>query len=435
MQDSLFFFFGILGLYLLIRFSSVRSLIFVAGCFFFSLLSKESGVLFIIMALLYLFWWNKKRLRAFVIIMLPTIAIWLLLKINAIGLLGQNPNSAPIDLLSFTQRMMTVPSIIQFYITKVVFPWKLADAYYWVHPTFSVRNFLLPLVVDLAVVAIILYLIIALRRKASEAHFYKFLFFTIWFAIGLLLILQIIPLDETAAEGWAYFMMAGVLGMVGVAFDGLFPKIRTDHYRLLCIIPMLLLGLFGLRTAIRGYEIGRAPQVVNRAEIAASPSDFIAEYQLANYYYLQDDYKDAKTHASQSVAIFSNQNNNYILGLSNFMLGDYSVAYKAYNDGLKYSQYVPLYDGLASLTPVYGNPESNRRYLINTLKKFPKDADVWFYLALLEYRANNTAEAKIAIKNTVFYGQNSQLASTVYYYIMNEKPFSIYVGNTNVHVR
>src|SRR5665213_1777591 len=53
MQDALFFFFGILALYLLLRLKSVRSLLLVAACLFLSLLSKESGLLFTSMALLY----------------------------------------------------------------------------------------------------------------------------------------------------------------------------------------------------------------------------------------------------------------------------------------------------------------------------------------------------------------------------------------------
>jgi 4-amino-4-deoxy-L-arabinose transferase-like glycosyltransferase len=59
MQDALFFFFGILAVWLLVRFSSVKSLFFVALCLFLSLLSKESGVLFIAVSLLYLYWWNR----------------------------------------------------------------------------------------------------------------------------------------------------------------------------------------------------------------------------------------------------------------------------------------------------------------------------------------------------------------------------------------
>src|SRR6266700_3234105 len=41
MQDALFFFFGILALWLLHRFGSTKSLWFVAACLFLSLLSKE----------------------------------------------------------------------------------------------------------------------------------------------------------------------------------------------------------------------------------------------------------------------------------------------------------------------------------------------------------------------------------------------------------
>jgi len=55
MQEELFFLFGILAIWSLLRFDSVKSLIFAALCLFLSLLSKETAVVFIVVALLYLF--------------------------------------------------------------------------------------------------------------------------------------------------------------------------------------------------------------------------------------------------------------------------------------------------------------------------------------------------------------------------------------------
>jgi hypothetical protein len=97
MQDALFFFFGILGLYLLFRFKSKKSLVLVALCFFMSLLAKETGFLFVAMALLYLFWFKRKQLYKFVITMVIPIALYMILRIHAIGLLGTNPHNGPID--------------------------------------------------------------------------------------------------------------------------------------------------------------------------------------------------------------------------------------------------------------------------------------------------------------------------------------------------
>ena len=61
MQDILFFFFGILALWLLLRFDSIKSLLLVAVCLLLSLLSKETGVVFIVIALLYLILVGPKK--------------------------------------------------------------------------------------------------------------------------------------------------------------------------------------------------------------------------------------------------------------------------------------------------------------------------------------------------------------------------------------
>jgi hypothetical protein len=118
MEDALFFFFGILALYLLVRCTSKWSLCFVALALLMALLAKESGVLFVIMALVYLFWWNRPRFYPFLAIMAVPMAAYLTLKTRAIGLAAINPGISPIDRLGLSQRLMNTPSIIQFYFSR-----------------------------------------------------------------------------------------------------------------------------------------------------------------------------------------------------------------------------------------------------------------------------------------------------------------------------
>ena len=54
MEDVLFFFFGILALYKLIKAKSVGSIVLVSFLIFLSILSKETGALFLPLALLIL---------------------------------------------------------------------------------------------------------------------------------------------------------------------------------------------------------------------------------------------------------------------------------------------------------------------------------------------------------------------------------------------
>jgi hypothetical protein len=418
MQDALFFLFGILAIWLLLRCKSIRSLYLVAFCLLLSLLSKETGILFVVMAMLYLFWFERRqRLYAFIATMLLPIVLWLVLKIHAVGL-SSHSTIAPIDKLNLVGRLLTAPSILLFYMTKFVFPWRLASAYYWVYPTFSFQHVLLPLLVDFAVIAVFAYLGYVVHKQTSKAMFVTYLSFSIWTVIGLLLHSQIEPLDFTASDAWSYFPMAGVLGMIGVILATLQSYIRPNW---LYLTAVLVIGILGLRTAYRGTDWKDAYTLASQ-DLAASKEQFHADTALANYYFNRDDYTEAKVYATKSVSIYPTAVNNNTLGGALLALGDYPHAYVAFNNGLKYLQLSPLYDNLAELTMVYGNPKTNEQSLMKGVNAFPQDGAIWLYLALQLYRNGDVADARTAITKAAMYGHAPQ---SIYDGIMNNKSFTI----------
>ena len=419
MQDALFFFFGILALWVLLRFNSMKSIPFVALCLFLSLLAKETAILFIAMSLLYLFWWDRKRLLPFAGIMVLPVALWLVLKSQAVGLLGVNRNNAPIDNLTLWGRLLTAPSVVLFYIARIIFPWKLATAYYWVYPTFSINHTLLPLAIDLAVLAVYVYLAFVVRRRATKAQFYTYIFFGIWSALGILVHTQVIPLDMTVCETWFYFSTAGVLGVIGIVLVVFQDRI---HPRWFYLITALIIVALGVRTAVRGLDWRNVNSLAYK-DIAASKEDYIAETNIALGYLDQGKVNEARSYAAQSVKLYPNAVNNEILGRALMNLGDYPNAYKALINGLRYQAgYVSLYDDLADLTAIYGDPNSNQQLLLRAVNIFPQDANLWFYLAIFEYRKNDVPDAKVEISQAYRYGSGDEKISLIYYRIMNNLP-------------
>jgi tetratricopeptide (TPR) repeat protein len=427
LQDSLFFFFGVLAIYLLLRFKSIKSLMLVTASMFLCLLSKESAVVFIAMALVYLYWFDsRKRLYTFAgMMVLPTVA-WLILKTQAVSLIGHS-YIAPIDKLSLGGRLLTAPSIMLFYITKFIFPWKLASGYYWVYPAFSIRHVLLPLIVDLAVIALAVYMGVLIRNRASKSQYFTYLFFATWCALGFLLLLQIIPLDFTAAEFWFYFPMAGVLGMIGVVLTVFPPRIRPIW---LLMVGIAVIGILGFRTGLRGLDY-RNQYTLAYKSIAASPDDYVADNIVAAGLNDQGKFAQGKVYAQRSVDIFPTFVNYNNLGLSLAGLGDYSAAAHAYYTGLSYGKYVLIYENIAALTLVYGNPNTDKQYLVQTLGKYPQDSIVWLDLAILEDRYNDNADAKVAITNAAMYGQAPKF---IYNSIMNNQPFTVELIGTGKSV-
>jgi hypothetical protein len=419
MGDALFFFFGILALWLLIRFHSIRSLLAVAVCLLLSLLAKETGILFVAMALVYLIGFNRGRLYPFIGIMLLPIALYVALDISSTGL-NHNPYNSPIDNLDLGGRLLTAPSIVLFYLTKFVWPLQLASAYYWVHPTFSFQYFVLPLAVDLAVIAGIVYIGSQVRNRGTKAQHRTFWFFATWLALGLIAHLQIIPLDMTVSENWFYFPMVGILGMTGITLSIFAPSIRVDRRIFVAIISVLIV-LLGIRTAARGADWSNEYTLAQH-DVAVSPEDYSADVLIAGYLDHQGNLAGAREYANNAVSAYKTGSTYNALGSALYTSGDYAQAKQAYLTALTYQQVSLIYDNLASLTLYYGDPSQNRSFLISAVQMFPQDGTLWLRLAVFDQRNHDNADAKVAISNAYTYGAGNQVAYTQ---IMNDAPITI----------
>ena len=432
MQEVLFFFFGILGMWLLLSKSTNKGLITVVACFLLSLLSKETAIVFVLVAAVYLFWFNRERLTRFIYYMAGPLAIYLVLKLNALGIHGRS-HVGPIDNLNVYGRLLDMPSIFLFYITKFIFPWKLATGYYWTHPSFSVSYFLLPLVIDIAIIGAFVYLGLKINKKLKKTQFYTYLFFAIWAAIGMLPNLQIIPLGLTVSESWFYFTMAGLLGMLGVIYLAYpirhFKGVKREWIIVLCIV---LIGALGVRTAVRGHDWDNIIGLAYK-DAAASPSDYSADNIVASSLIVQGKYNESQTYTMKSINTYPEFYNYYTLGVSSGFLGNYSAASKAYTKSLTYSSDNELvFDNLGELTLVHGTASGDYLFLTGALKIYPKDSTLWMYLSILEYRLGFPTTAKAAITNAIKTGEVPQF---IYNGIVNQKHFTITLTDLNTKVK
>lgn len=431
MQDALFFFFGSLAFWTLLKYKSTKSLWLVALFLFLSLLSKETGVFFVVMCVVYLLLFKKKRLAKFLKVASVPVILWIILKGHAVGLLNLNPHMAPIDQLNFFERMLNVPSIIVFYLTKLIFPQELATQYHWAYSTFSVQHVLLPLLIDIAVIGLLVVVARLIKQRASKTKYRTFLFFALWTVLGLIPYLQIIPLDMTACENWFYFSMAGVLGMIGVTLLVFKPRLKPGWS---LIIVTLIIGALGVRTAIRGTDYS-SEYKLNLKDVSVSKEDFNAYNGLSQAYFKSGDYALAKTSAQKSIDIFPNSYNYQNLGAAMVYQGDYAGAYSTYHSGLTYGNYSPLLDNLAELTLVYGDSTNNQKFLIESLKQYPSDPYLWTYYALFFYHAGNLTYARAAASYALQYGGSLALVNQVDSAIMSNGHITIVVGTQKVPVR
>jgi hypothetical protein len=403
LQDSLFVFFGLLAMYLLVKYKTTKSLVYVALCLFLSLLSKETGGIFIVMALIYLYWFNRPRLYKFVAFLVVPIVMYFVLRVPAVGL-SRNPNIAPIDRLNLAGRMFTAPSVVQFYFTKFILPWKLASGYQWTYSKFSVQHVLVPLIVDCAIVALVLYVARKLRKNTTKALYFTYIFFALWTLVGLIPYLQILPLDATANETWFYSSMVGLLGMFGVLLTVYPIKMRAER---LMIFAFLLIALLGIRSGLRGHDWSNE-QTLAYKDIAASKQDFLAYNDVSDMLIQQGRYNAAEPYVQQSIAVYPAYFNYNNLAAILTHQSDYAGAVTDYDQALKYGNYqIPaVYENIAQITLVYGNYEADQQYIVDyALAHYPDDPNIWMDLAILDYEHGDGPDAKVAIERASTYGQ------------------------------
>jgi len=430
LQDSLYFLFGLLSLLLLIKSSTSKGLMGVALLLFLALLSKESGIYFIIIDGLYLLLFNRKRVLLFIGIMILPIALYLTLKINAVGFTPVS-NIAPIDRASLIERIITAPSIISSYIGKLILPIWLSSGYYWVNTSFSIAGVLIPILIDLVFIGIFIYLSFLVRKRLSNQYCHIYLFFGLWTIIGVLPYLQIIPLDMTFAENWFYFSTAGFLGMIGLAVASLLNKVNP---KILITILIVIVSAFGIRTAIRGTEWS---SIYNRAthDLQASKENYVAYQDLAYTYGMKGDFNKAKDYQLKAISIYPFASNYSDLGLILTNLKEYDKAIDAYNKSLTYDNNVQpthTYEGICQLMLVHGDITYNIKFAENSTKKFPHDYVLWICLALMYEQYGDNNAAKQALVKAEKYGL---VPMGIKDGINNNQPFSVNIPNISQTIK
>jgi hypothetical protein len=417
MQDALFMLFGLLGIWILMTYKTTISVALTALCLFLALLSKETAVIFILIALLYLFLFERRRIYKFAAIMVAPVALYLVLKINAVGLSAKQ-NGAPLDNLHLYGRLLNDPSIFLFYITKLIFPWKLATGYYWIYSKFSVGHVLVPLIIDIAVIGLFVYLGLRVRGKLSKAAFRAYLLFAALAVISILPYMQIVPLDMTFCEDWFVPSVAGVLGMIGVAAATI--KLRFDS-RWLLIISALILVLLGVRTAVRGTNYQTQYKLAVH-DLSASKEDYSAMNNVAEGLTTKKQFRQAAVYAKQSISIYPSATNYNNLGVALQNSGSYDQAKQAYTTALIYGSLSEIYENLGQIELVYGTPPTNVQFFQKAINTYPQDYKLWLYIAILEGASNNRPAAKIAIANAAKYGS---IPDVLYKDIMHDQPFTL----------
>lgn len=359
LQDVLFVFFGLIGLNLIVRRPDIRNLALTMGSFLLSVLSKETGLVFLGVGFVYLWFYHKKLTPVYLVYCAIFISFYLILRLGVANVGFNNQALFPIATVGWKIRLLTLPKILFFYLKTFFFPANLAISQHWIVRSTTVGDFYIPLVFD-----IIFFTAVVLLAIKQYSHIA--IFFVLWFIFSLLPHLQIIPLDMTVAERWFYLPIIGLLGLLGAILAG-----RKINVITVIMVIIVIIGLAG-RTIIRTFSWRNGFSLYSH-DIEISPDSFDLDNNLGVELVRQGKIDEARAYFERSTKIAPNWWTNWNnLGVFYQRKGDLETAKKYYRKAIDNGDYYLAYENYASVLYLEKNHDELSKFLKEeALVKYP----------------------------------------------------------------
>lgn len=403
-QSELFFLFGIMALLISTKEKiQKKNLIFISFLLLLSLLTKETGILFILMILFYQFLFKQKRFSHILIYTVLSLVIYLFIRFVLAGIFFQKLDLMPIGRLPLSERISNIPEIMYFYIKTFFYPAKLVIDQQWLVSSIDFYHYYLPLILDILFFLLLCIVGFALFRT-NKKIFGVFLFFFLWFLLGVSMLLQIFPLDMTVADRWFYFPIVGLLGMIGAGsnlFRGIHNKRRIVGYSLIIFTIILL----SVRTMIRNtnwYD-----NITLYSHDSKIQTNYDIESNFGTALQAQQHYNLAIDHYKKSLEMYS-----YEITMSN-LAHTYEQSNKIPMAKLYYAKIISgqygkatpefhsriledAYERLGWLSMLSDSPNVSKEFIKNAINRYPNSGSLWADLAISEYKLHNKQAALTA---------------------------------------
>jgi hypothetical protein len=412
LQDTMFFFFGMLALLVTISDKIKYSYLITFFLLALSLLSKETGIAFVFINFLYIALFKKRLIRNTLILSFILLLSYVIVHFLTVGTNFLGPQMYHISRLPFQERLFNIPAIIIFYLQTFLFPSKLAVSYDWVVTKPDVLNFYIPLLI--IILFLFTLLLIGKKIKKKTTILPSYLFFVLWFFIGLSFHLQIIPLDGTVATSWFYFPIVGIIGAIGLLVQS-FKKNILSQIAIKYFLVVLIL-LLSIVTIWRNSDF-KDNLTLTCHDANETHSNFVLEFTCGNSLALYaQSYDEAQKHIELSISLapyyFANWDAlGMVLGTKGVQTHNMDLirqAEDAFRTSIKNDPYIPdSYELLGYLYVKFNNPQMARTFLINAIERFPSDYKLWLYLAAADYKTGDRKSATNAINKAYILSNKS----------------------------
>jgi protein O-mannosyl-transferase len=413
LQDVLFVFFGLFAYYLLQSKQKNLKHIIAANIFLLlSLFSKESGILFIIITVLYVFMFKKHNIKLHGIFAFSVFAIYMMVRLMSF-IPFRNIELVPIMTLSFWERVIHIPAIIFYYIKTFFYPKDLAIVHSWVISKIDSYNFFIPLLIDIIFfISLILLCFFLYRKKNGRAG----IFFFVWFILGLIIHVQLVPLDMTVADHYFYFPFIGLIAIFGLVVN----KIKSAFISLFIIILLAL----SLRTIVRNTNWINQPTLISH-DIKVVKDDYLMELLYSTALLQNQNYNEALPHIEKAISLYPQ---SWIawssLGVTHMGLGDYTKARQALEHSISLGKYYGAYENMALLLLNHDSPENAIKFIKHANETYPNSEKLWYYRIIASYKLKDAEDAKYAARQ-YFLLKQDQESYNIYLHLQQGLPINI----------
>ncbi|MCR4326252.1 MAG: hypothetical protein NUV52_01200 [Candidatus Roizmanbacteria bacterium] len=403
LQDVLFLFFGMLSLLIWINYPVTSQRILLASfCSLISLLSKESGILFLGINLIAIFFLKKEQLKAYIVSSIITVSIYMLLRVTAIDSLMYSNSYANIPsdkrfteiphimmFLPLSMRLLSMPKILAYYLGNAIYPNALSISQFWAVRTITLSDFIMPLAMVIFFFTVLFFIYI--KGKNNKTFSRVYIIFFLWFIMGLAFHSQLIPLDATVADRWFYFPIIGLLGIIGAAID--LSKFGSFISRKkLFVVSVIVLIALGVKATLSSLNWKNNITLYSYG-LSMAKDNYELENTLGVELTQAKRYSEAEQHIKHAITL----RKDYWVTWHNlgFLYEEqkkFTQATECYQKAILYGDQQYSYENLARVL-LFQNPKKAKTFAIKALIRFPTSHLLMYILAQIEYKLGNQEKA------------------------------------------
>lgn len=377
-QEPLFSLFGLTTL-VLILYSEKQRIIFYLAPFLLllSLLAKETGILYILISLFLVFLKHKRDVLKYTVSLSVVAISYGLLRFGFAKVFFEKPPVSPVILASFSERVLTIPAILQYYLSNFFYPDKLIFNQSWIIKRATVADFYFPLFISLFFLTC-LFLSGLIIYKKARTDFKYYLFFMFWFLIGIGLHLQIIPLDMTVSDRWFYFPIISLLMIFGLLLQPFFRK----NTLLFSIIASGVVIIFCLKSITR-EQLWVNDLTLNSYDYKINTRDNYTLENMLGANLAKTDPVGAQKYFERAVNIFPENSLGWFnLGVDYQINNNLAGAKNAYLISINNGHYSRCYEYLTSILIEERNASEASKISRQGLQYYPANSKLWYSFLL-----------------------------------------------------